>query len=147
MWRRLLARVLVLMLAVGAVPADCLAGGTPPPPGESTPTLAASIQKAVAMETAKMGKARSSTSAAKQDPGVPVNKLESKSFFKSPAGVPLTITFSAGQGHLASVSIPSLGITQDLTVEGASLTIPAPAPGTYELVCAEGYTDATFVVE
>ena len=69
------------------------------------------------------------------------------SFFKSPAGVPLTITFSAGQGHLASVSIPSLGITQDLTVEGASLTIPAPAPGTYELVCAEGYTDATFVVE
>ena len=99
LWRRLLARVLVLVLAVGAVPADCLAGGTPPPPGESTPTLAASIQKAVAMETAKMGKARASTAAAKQDPGAAVNKLESKSFFKSPAGIiALVLVGGAGAG-------------------------------------------------
>lgn len=77
---------------------------------------------------------------------VPGGALE-PSFFKSPAGVPLTITFSAGQGHLATVSIPSLGITQDITAEGSSVTIPAPMPGTYELVCAEGYTDAMFVVE
>jgi len=69
------------------------------------------------------------------------------SFFKTPAGVPLTITFSPGQGHLATVSIPALGITQDISAEGASLTIPAPTAGTYELVCAEGYADATMVVE
>ncbi|MDO8847635.1 MAG: hypothetical protein Q7W51_04530 [Coriobacteriia bacterium] len=77
---------------------------------------------------------------------VPGEVLE-PSFFKTPAGVPLTITFSAGQGHLATVSIPALGITQDITAEGASLTIPAPVAGTYELVCAEGYADATLVVE
>lgn len=77
---------------------------------------------------------------------VPGSALE-PSFFKTPAGVPLTITFSAGQGHLATVSIPALGITQDITAEGSSLTIPAPAAGTYELVCAEGYADATLVVE
>ena len=99
MWRRLLARVLVLVLAVGAVPADCLAGGTPPPPGEPTPTLAASIQKAVAMETAKMGKARASTAAAKQDPGAGVNKLESKSFFKSPAGIVALVLVGVGVGY------------------------------------------------
>lgn len=77
---------------------------------------------------------------------VPGQALE-PSYFKTPAGVPLTITFSAGQGHLATVAIPALGITQDITAEGASLTIPAPVAGTYELVCAEGYADATLVVE
>lgn len=77
---------------------------------------------------------------------VPGQALE-PSYFKTPAGVPLTITFSAGQGHLATVAIPALGIKQDITAEGASITIPAPVAGTYELVCAEGYADATLVVE
>ena len=99
LWRRLLARVLVLVLAVGAVPADCLAGGTPPPPGESTPTLAASIQKAVAMETAKMGKARASSSVASQDPGQPRTDLGSKSFFKKPAGIVALILAGVGTGY------------------------------------------------
>jgi len=99
LWRRLLARVLVLALAGGAFPADCLAGGTPPPPGESTPTLAASIQKAAVMESAKMTKARASSSVAAQDPGQPNTDLGSKSFFKSPAGIVALILVGVGTGY------------------------------------------------
>jgi len=97
LWRRPLARVLVLALALGAVPADCLAGGTPPP-GESTPTLAASIQKAVAMETAKMGRGRAASSVASQDPVQPKADLGSKSFFRSRAGVIALVLVGVGTG-------------------------------------------------
>jgi hypothetical protein len=97
-WRRHLARVLVLALVVGAVPADCLAGGTPPPPGESTPTLAASIQKAAVVEAAKMGKARASSSVASQDPSEPKTDLGSKSFFKKPAGIIALVLVGVGTG-------------------------------------------------
>jgi hypothetical protein len=99
LWRRLLARVLILALAVGAFPAACLAGGTPPPPGESTPTLAASIQKAAVAESAKMGKARASSSVASQDPGQPKTDLGSKSFFKKPAGIVALILVGVGTGY------------------------------------------------
>jgi ABC-type cobalt transport system substrate-binding protein len=68
-------------------------------------------------------------------------------FIRAKAGIPLTITFSAGSGHLASVSIPALGITQDITTEGASIVIDDPAVGEYELMCAEGYADAVLFVE
>jgi hypothetical protein len=98
-WRRLLARVLILALAIGAFPADCLAGGTPPPPGESSPTLAASIQKAAAVEAAKMGKARASSSLATQDPASPKTDLGSKSFFKKPAGIVALILVGVGTGY------------------------------------------------
>lgn len=77
---------------------------------------------------------------------VPGDALE-PSFVRAVADVPLVITFSVGQGHLTEVSIPALGITQDITMEGSEIRIDKPAPGTYELVCAEGYTDATLVVE
>ena len=97
LWRRLLARVLVLALALGALPVDCLASGTPPP-GESTPTLAASIQKAVAMETAKMSQARASSSVASQDPAPPKADLGSKSFFRSRAGVIALVLVGVGTG-------------------------------------------------
>ena len=98
LWRRPLARVLVLALALGALPADCLAGGTPPPSGESTPTLAASIQKAVAIETAKMSKARAASSVASQDPAQPKADLGSKSFFRSRAGVVALVLVGVGTG-------------------------------------------------
>ena len=99
LWRRHLARVLILALVAGAVPADCLAGGTPPPPGESAPTLAASIQKAAVMESAKMGKARASSSVAAQDPGQPRTDLGSTSFFKKPAGIVALILVGVGTGY------------------------------------------------
>jgi hypothetical protein len=86
-------------LVAGAVPADCLAGGTPPPPGESAPTLAASIQKAAVMESAKMTKARASSSVAAQDPGQPKTDLGSKSFFKSPAGIVVLVLVGVGTGY------------------------------------------------
>jgi hypothetical protein len=98
LWRRHLARVLILALVAGAVPADCLAGGTPPPPGESTPTLAASIQKAAVVESTKMGKARSSSSVTVQDPGQPKTDLGSKSFFKKPAGIVALVLVGVGTG-------------------------------------------------
>ena len=96
LWRRHLARVLILALAAGAVPANCLAGE--PPPGGSTPTLAASIQKAAAVESAKMTKARASSAIAAQDPGQPKTDLESKSFFKSPAGIIALVLVGVGTG-------------------------------------------------
>jgi hypothetical protein len=91
-----LARVLVLVLAVGAVPANCLAGE--PPPGGSTPTLAASIQKAVAAESAKLGKARAASSMASQDPSQPKADLGSKSFFRSRAGIVALVLVGVGTG-------------------------------------------------
>lgn len=69
------------------------------------------------------------------------------SFVRATAGVPLTITFSAGEGHLATVSISELGITQDITAEGSAIVIDSPVPGEYELLCAEGFADAVLLVE
>lgn len=69
------------------------------------------------------------------------------SFISAKAGVPLTVTFSPGTGHLTSVTIPELGLSQTLATEGASITIPSPAPGEYSFVCAEGFADAVLLVE
>ena len=69
------------------------------------------------------------------------------SFIHAVPGVPLTITFSPGTDHLASVTIPALGLSQTLATEGASITIPSPVPGEYEIVCQEGYADAVLLVE
>lgn len=71
----------------------------------------------------------------------------SPSFVRATSGVPLTITFSAGEGHLATVSIEALGITQDITAEGSSIVIENPVAGEYELLCAEGFADAVLLVE
>jgi hypothetical protein len=46
-----------------------------------------------------MGKARASTTVAKQDPGAATNPLESKSFFKSPAGIVAIILVGVGAGY------------------------------------------------
>lgn len=101
--------------------------------------LARTVADAVAAELAADGTSQS----IHLTPG----EVLEPSFVRALAGVPLTITFSPGQGHLATVSIPTLGITQDISAVGASISIPAPVAGTYELVCAEGYADATLVVE
>jgi len=94
-WRRLLARVLVLALAVGAVPANCLAGETPPA-GQSSPTLTASAQKAVALEVGKIQNDRSPARPAFQDKGGSTTDLSSKSFFKSPAGIVTLVLVGIG---------------------------------------------------
>ncbi len=62
------------------------------------------------------------------------------------AGLPLTITFGPGSGHLASVKIESLGVEQNIE-QGGTLELPALQPGTYELRCAEGYVDGTLLVQ
>lgn len=62
------------------------------------------------------------------------------------AGIPLTIVFAAGEGHLASITIEPIGMTQSL-LEGATIELPALQAGTYEFKCLEGYVDGTLIVE
>lgn len=61
------------------------------------------------------------------------------------AGLPISIVFAPGEGHLSSVKIVSLGVQQDIS-QGGILQLPALAPGTYEIVCEEGYADGTLFV-
>lgn len=68
------------------------------------------------------------------------------SIMTAKAGIPVTITFSAGSGHLASVKVESLGIEQNIT-QGGVMELPALQPGKYEFICAEGYSDGTLIVE
>ena len=63
------------------------------------------------------------------------------------AGVPLKLVFGQGTAHLASITIAEFGITQDLSQGGATVEVSDPKPGTYDVVCAEGYPDATLIVE
>jgi hypothetical protein len=51
------------------------------------------------------------------------------------AGVPLEITFTEGNGCLATVVFESLGIEADLTNGGAVVQIPALEPGVYPFSC------------
>jgi len=51
------------------------------------------------MESAKMGKARASSSVAAQDPGQPRTDLGSTSFFKKPAGIVALILVGVGTGY------------------------------------------------
>ena len=51
------------------------------------------------------------------------------------AGVPVKITFGQGQGCLARVLIPDFQIDQDLTQGGATVSLPAMAPGEYGFSC------------
>ena len=68
------------------------------------------------------------------------------SLMTAKAGLPLTITFGPGSGHLASVKIEPLGVEQNI-VQGGTLELPALQPGTYEFVCTEGYVDGTLIVQ
>lgn len=61
-------------------------------------------------------------------------------------GLPLTISFAPGSGHLTSVRIEPLGVEQNLA-QGAELQLPALQPGTYEFFCSEGYVDGTLLVQ
>lgn len=93
-WRRLLARALVLVLALGAVPINCLAAEPAGPP-QSSPTLAAAIQQAVQQETGKVTKV--TPNAARQS-GAPA-AAESGSFFKTKTGVITLVLLAAGTGY------------------------------------------------
>jgi hypothetical protein len=91
LWRRPVARVLVLAFAVSTVPACCLAGEPPTsPPG--APKLAASIDKAVRQEVALSAKA--SPNAARQAGAT----SSGHSFFKSKTGRVTLVLLAAGTG-------------------------------------------------
>jgi hypothetical protein len=68
------------------------------------------------------------------------------SLMTAKAGLPLSITFGPGSGHLASVKIESLGVEQNIA-QGGTLELPALQPGTYEFLCVEGYVDGTLLVQ
>jgi len=63
------------------------------------------------------------------------------------AGIPLRIAFGPGSGHLASIRIVELGIEQDLSQGGATVVVENPQPGTYEIICADGYADGRLIIE
>ena len=93
-WRRPLARALVLVLAVGAAPPNCLAAEPADPP-QSSPTLAAAIQQAVQQESGKVAKV--SPNAARQS-GAPA-AAEPGGFFKTKTGVITLVLFAVGTGY------------------------------------------------
>jgi hypothetical protein len=90
------ARLLVLALAVGAAPVNCLAGEPAGPP-QSAPTLSASIQKAVQQESGKVAKV--SPKAARQaGAGAPAD-TPTGGFFKSKAGIMTLVLIGVGTGY------------------------------------------------
>ena len=95
-WRRTVARLLVLALAVGAAPVNCLAGEPAGPP-QSAPTLSASIQKAVQQESGKVAKV--SPKAARQAGTSAPGDTSSGGFFKSKAGIVTIALLAAGTGY------------------------------------------------
>ena len=94
-WRRTVARMLVLALAVGAAPVNCLASEPAGPP-QTSPTLSASIQKAVQQEAGKVEKV--SPKAARQAGASASADTSSGGFFKSKAGIMTIALLAAGTG-------------------------------------------------
>jgi hypothetical protein len=95
-WRRTVARLLVLALAVGAAPVNCLASEPAGPP-QTSPTLSASIQKAVQQEAGKVAKV--SPKAARQAGASAPAETSSGNFFKSKAGIATILFLGAGVGY------------------------------------------------
>ena len=95
-WRRTVARLLVLALAVGAAPVNCLASEPAGPP-QTSPTLSASIQKAVQQEAGKVAKV--SPKAARQAGASAPADTSSGGFFKSKAGIITIALLAAGTGY------------------------------------------------
>lgn len=77
----------------------------------------------------------------------PAQKALEPKLVRAKAGVPLKMVFGQGAAHLASISIAELGIKQDLSQGGATVEVADPKPGTYNIVCSEGYPDGTLIVE
>lgn len=92
-WRRTVARMLVVALALGAAPVTCLASEPGNPP-QSSSTLSASIQKAVQQEAGKIAKV--SPKAARQAGASAPADRSSGSFFKSKAGIATVVLMAAG---------------------------------------------------
>jgi len=95
-WRRTVARLLVLALAVGAAPVNCLASEPGSPP-QSSPTLSASIQKAVQQESGKVAKV--SPKAARQTGASAPGDASSGGFFRSKAGIVTLVLLGVGTGY------------------------------------------------
>jgi hypothetical protein len=90
MWR-MAARVVVLAMAVAAIPLPCLADE----PGNPAPApLAASVAKAAAANRGALAQAK---------PAAPADKTElgSTSFFKKPVGIVVLAAVGAGIGYMA----------------------------------------------
>ncbi|MBN2405482.1 MAG: hypothetical protein JXE06_07875 [Coriobacteriia bacterium] len=62
------------------------------------------------------------------------------------SGVPLSLEFAPGQACRTSVSLPALGIAQDIS-EGGTVQIPALDPGEYYILCGGGAQEGLLIVE
>lgn len=62
-------------------------------------------------------------------------------------GLPARIVFAEGQGCLAQVVFPTLGLSADLTKGGAVVDVPPLEPGTYEFSCGMNMVFGKLVVQ
>jgi len=91
----MMARVLLLALAVAAAPVPVLAAGdSPTPPG--APVLKDAIAKVAATEVAASARAQKSSGATADK-----SELGSTSFFKKPAGIIALVVVAAGGAYMA----------------------------------------------
>lgn len=91
-WRALVARVLVLTVALAAVPLPALAGESSVTASSPGQTLRASIDKAVATQTLATARPAAQQSGTTTD-------LGSKSFFKTPGGMIALVALAVGVGY------------------------------------------------
>lgn len=93
-WRRPVLCVLVLALAVAAVPLPAFAAD--PPASQANLNLKVSVQKAVAREIGTVK--HSGVARSQQAGGGATTDLSSPSFFKSPAGIVTLVATAVGVG-------------------------------------------------
>jgi len=67
-------------------------------------------------------------------------------FIRAKAGVPAEIVFAPGTECRVTVKFPQLGITEDIS-QGATVSLPAMEPGTYEILCGGDGSEGAIVVE
>lgn len=95
--RRVLAAASALAVSV-SLPANALASDRAPTPAPST--IRAAVERVVATESHRLVKVAPGAAAAQTQSGQSGNpRLESGSFFKTPAGIAVLAAFGAGVGY------------------------------------------------
>jgi hypothetical protein len=67
-------------------------------------------------------------------------------FIRAKAGVPAEIVFGPGTECRVTVKFPQLGITEDIS-QGATVSLPAMQPGTYDILCSGDGDEGSIIVE
>ncbi len=62
------------------------------------------------------------------------------------AGVPLELVFGPATECRTNIQFPQIGVAEDIS-SGATVSLPALQPGTYDIVCAGGGNKGAIIVE